>query len=105
MQIGGNLYKKHSYGTLNDISATFITSLKQKAILEPNSITDREYDYRLTIPRAGRYVGNPPHKRWIVADWGDRLRGKTMECELASNSDDLDFSLQYIITKYRKSWI
>jgi hypothetical protein len=67
-------------------------------------ITNREYDYRFAIPRAGRYETRP-RRRWVTADWGDRLRGKTMECELASNSDDRDFSLQYIITKYRKSWI
>lgn len=109
MQIGGNLYKNSDRSKIDDnVLISFTTPLKQEGRVVQDKegrlpITDREYDYRFAIPRAGQYTGTPP--RWVTADWGDRLRGKTMECELASNSDDRDFSLQYIITKYRKSWI
>ena len=109
MQIGGNLYKSSDRSKIDDnLLISFTTPLDQEGRVVQDKegrlpITDREYDYRFAIPRAGRYTGTPP--RWVTADWGDRLRGKTMECELASNSDDRDFSLQYIITKYRKSWI
>ena len=37
-------------------------------------------------------------------DWGDRMRGKTMQCEIKSTTNNSDFSLQYIITKFRMSW-
>lgn len=81
---------------------TFKTPLKQESrITDPaTQITNREYDFRLTIPRAGKTVSNT----WVTEDWGDRMRGKTMECEFSSESTDKDFSLQYITTKFRMSW-
>jgi hypothetical protein len=57
------------------------------------------------VPRAGHYVTENNTQVWKQAEWGDRMRGKVMECELSTTSSDPDFSLQYIITKYRKSWI
>ena len=72
---------------------TFNTPLKQRSTDKgEHLITNREYDFRLCIPRNNN------------SDWGDRMRGKTMQCELKSSSNSTDFSLQYIITKYRMSW-
>lgn len=67
-------------------------------------VTANEYDFKFAIPRNG--VRDPKK------DWGDRMRGKTMQCEIGSEYDPerpqlkpwLNFSLQYIITKYRISW-
>ena len=108
MQIGGELYDGTDF---SNIQMKFNTPSGQEGRIingkNPGfsntdyAITNREYDFRLTVPRAGQIVSG----QWKTADWGDRLRGKTMECELTSTSDDRDFSLQYIITKYRKSWI
>ena len=76
------------------------TNLDQTGICFGDSITNREYDYRMNIPRAGMYSNS----NWRVSEYGDRLRGKTMQCELRSSSNSTDFSLQYITTKYRMSW-
>lgn len=78
---------------LNNLSFDFRTPLKQRGrVLGENLITNREYDFRLNIPRNAN------------SSYGDRMRGKTMQCELKSSSNSSDFSLQYIITKYRMSW-
>lgn len=78
---------------LNALTFTFDTPLKQNAVDHGNSlITNREYDFRLNIPRNNNSA------------YGDRMRGKTMQCELKSSSSSPDFSLQYIVTKYRMSW-
>ena len=63
--------------------------------VEGKDITNREYDYRLDIPRA-KTDGK-------LSLFGNRMRGKTMIVEMYSNSNSVDFSLQYIITKYRIS--
>jgi hypothetical protein len=78
---------------INNLTFTFKTPLKQESTGTGSSlITNREYDFRLDIPRnAG-------------SSYGDRMRGKTMQCELKSSSNSTDFSLQYIVTKYRMSW-
>jgi len=55
-----------------------------------------EYDYRLAIPRNGSQDSN--------IEYGNRMRGKTMQCEMASDYNSTDFSLQYITTKFRMSW-
>ena len=68
------------------------TPLKQHSSCTGSSVTNREYDFRLDIPRNNNDV------------YGGRMRGKTMECELTSTSNSTDFSLQYIVTKYRMSW-
>lgn len=89
---GGRFYGGNKDG-LNNITFTFNTPLKQKSRGKGSSlITNREYDFRLDIPRNAN------------SSYGDRMRGKTMQCELKSSSNSTDFSLQYIITKYRMSW-
>lgn len=77
---------------LSNIKFDFYTPLKQHGYADGSQITNREYDFRLAIPRNDD------------SSYGDRLRGKTMQCELSSDSNSTDFSLQYIITKYRMSW-
>lgn len=71
----------------------FKTPLKQQGEADGTSVENREYDFRMAIPR---------HKN---SQYGDRLRGKTMQCEMWSLKSDVDFSLQYITTKYRISWV
>lgn len=78
---------------LDNLTFTFDTPLKQHSTgYGRNLITNREYDFRLDIPRNNNDI------------FGGRMRGKTMQCELKSSSNSNDFSLQYIITKYRMSW-
>ena len=95
--VGGTLYDGD---TLNSISMQYTTPLKQTGKCDGTVITNREYDFRLNVPRAGKLVSDV----WTVSEYGDRLRGKTMQCELWSSSNSTDFSLQYITTKYRMSW-
>lgn len=88
---GGRFYK----GDTTSLTLEYSTPLKQHSSTEQSEqhlITDREYDYRLAIPRNNNDA------------YGGRMRGKTMECQIKSNSNDIDFSIQYIITKYRMSW-
>ena len=88
---GGRFYG----GEHNDIDVLrfdYKTPLKQQSDCTGTSITNREYDFRLDIPRNNNDV------------YGGRMRGKTMECEFSSTSNSTDFSLQYIVTKYRMSW-
>lgn len=88
---GGRFYGGDS--NIDNISFEFRTPLKQRSYGKGTSlITNREYDFRLDIPRNNNSL------------YGDRMRGKTMQCELKSDSNSNDFSLQYIITKYRMSW-
>lgn len=78
---------------LDNLTFTFDTPLKQHSTGSGRSlITNREYDFRLDIPRNNNDI------------FGGRMRGKTMQCELKSSNNSYDFSLQYIITKYRMSW-
>lgn len=77
---------------LDMIDLTFKTPLKQESHLNGREITNREYNFRYAIPR---HDDSP---------YGDRMRGKTMQCELKSSSNDYDFSLQWIKTKFRISW-
>ena len=88
-EFGGRLYGGDD---LNDITFKFNTPLKQHGELSGGDINNREYNFTFAIPRNGN------------AEYGDRLRGKTMQVELSSKSNDYDFSLQYIATKYRISW-
>lgn len=95
---------------LDDLSFRFTTPLKQEGRLTGDKITNRQYDFEFAIPRAGKLLELtiPRHEqkyiRWVTSRYGDRLRGKTMQCEMSSTSNSLDFSLQYIMTKYRISW-
>lgn len=80
---------------LNDgesVKFKFNTPLHQSSETSNDSITDREYDYRFAIPRDKGQ------------EYGGRMRGKTMQCEVTCNNANLGFSLQYINTKYRISW-
>ena len=83
---------EHSNSPLSALQFTFSTPLKQSATTDGSAVTNREYDFRLDIPRNNNDA------------YGGRMRGKTMQCELKSTSNSSDFSLQYIITKYRMSW-
>jgi len=78
---------KLNYYTKNTNTSTYQTSNTTG-----DYITNREYDYRVDIPRNDN------------ADYGQRMRGKTLVCEIEQSGLDNDFSLLYIITKYRISW-
>lgn len=100
---GGDNDSLHERNTtdLAPLKFTYTTPLKQKGIAKGNeAVTNQEYDFRLTIPRAGQ----DDNGNWKTADWGDRLRGKIMQVEISSSSNDSDFSLHYVTTKYRISW-
>lgn len=88
-EFGGRIYGGDD---LDMIDLTFTTPLKQESHLNGREINNREYNFRYAIPR---HEDSP---------YGDRMRGKTMQCELESNSNDYDFSLQWIKTKFRISW-
>ena len=88
---------KDDYPSINQLRFEFYTPLKQHGMLLGTQLENIEYDFRGAIPRNGQ--------EWDrEALFGDRLRGKTMQCEMYSRSSDYDFSLQYIATKYRVSW-
>ena len=97
-EFGGRIYGGGDSRTyvnsrpLDDISFTFVTPLKQKGVITGDKIDNTEYNFRFAIPRNND------------ASYGGRLRGKTMQAELKSTSNSYDFSLQYILTKYRISW-
>ena len=81
-----------SRGTDSLLKFTFNTPLGQNS--STSDITNREYDYRLAVPRNNG------------EEYGGRMRGKTMQCEVYKYDDSLNnnFALQYINTKYRISW-
>ena len=86
-------------GELEDLECLtmkFSTPLKQYGELDGSQIQNREYNFKYVIPR-NEEDGEQP-------EYGDRLRGKTMQCELESSSNSYDFSLQFIKTKFRISW-
>ena len=93
---------EHNNSKLSPLTFTYNTPLKQESKTTGNSVTNYEYEYRLTIPRNGEGKSTNPFDK--QKEWGNRMRGKTMQCELKSSSNNLDFSLQYIITKFRMSW-
>lgn len=80
----------------SEIKFMFRTPLNQSANIDGTSITNREYEYRFAVPRQPHQGTNP--------EYGNRLRGKTMNCTMRSTSNNINFSLQYIITKFRTSW-
>lgn len=88
--INNNIDKKayfsrhHKYSWTTDINKTSST-------LE-NEITLREGNYRYSIPR----VNN--------SEFGGRIRGKYMICEIDDTNPTLDASMSYVITKFRASW-
>lgn len=99
MQRGNGMYVKdeHLNSPMHHLIFTFETPLKQKSAVRGDKATSvDEYDYRLAIPRNGSHDSD--------IEYGNRMRGKTMQCEIASDYNSTDFSLQYIITKFRMSW-
>lgn len=94
-EFGGRVYGGD--GDISYLKFAFSTPLKQYATLDGSNITNREYNFRYIIPRNEDSNGNQPQ-------YGDRLRGKTMQCELWSDKNSYDLSLQYITTKFRASW-
>lgn len=79
-------------GTFTDkanLTLSYTTPHNQKG--ETSDITDREWDYRVAIPRDGD------------TEYGHRLRDKTLTCTISSNDSVGKFSLEYVITKYRLS--
>lgn len=99
---GGNFYPYTNNGCykhdLSKLSFVFNTDLNQHSELNSSNITDEENDFRFSIPRNGDTAEN----RTVL--YGNRMRGKTMECEISSSDNSTDFSLQYITTKFRISW-
>ena len=91
---GGRFYGGDNNTTpgITNLQFKYNTPLKQESSCTGSVVTNREYDFRLDIPRNNNDA------------YGGRMRGKTMQCELKSTSNSSDFSLQYIITKYRMSW-
>ena len=85
---GGRFYE----GDVSHLSMSYSTPLMQTSSTTGNSVTKIEYDYRLAVPRNNNDA------------YGGRMRGKTMECEITSDSNSYDFSIQYVTTKYRMSW-
>ena len=95
-EFGGRVYGGDKEA-LRHLTLRFSTPLKQHSDLSGDNIENREYNFRYVIPRTIDQNNNKPL-------YGDRLRGKTMQCELESDSNIYDFSLQFIKTKYRISW-
>ena len=85
---GGKFNDNQNY----ELQFTFNTPLNQTSSIDQNSITNREYDFRFAVPRNNNSI------------YGDRMRGKTMQCEMLSTDTIGVFSLQYIMTKFRISW-
>lgn len=91
--------KDHMNSPMHHLILSFTTPLKQSSSIRGDkSISVNEYDFRLAVPRDGTTVGGQE------IEYGNRMRGKTMQCEIASDYNSTDFSLQYIITKFRMSW-
>ena len=91
-EMGGRFYGGDN---LSRLGISFSTPLKQYGYINGDKITNREYSFRYTVPR---------NSLNSIPAWGKRLRGKTMQVELTSNSNSTDFSLQYVTTKFRLSW-
>ena len=94
---GEYITKEHLNSPMHHLTFTFETPLKQKSQTRGDkAISVNEYDYRLAVPRNGQSDS--------YIEYGNRMRGKTMQCEISSDYNSTDFSLQYIITKFRMSW-
>lgn len=87
MEVQGNITN------YTDLRFTFTTPLLQTGNSSGSSMTNRERNLRMAIPR-----------QTDSTQYGGRLRGKTMQCELRSTSSDSTFELHLITTKYRTSW-
>lgn len=89
---GGDVRTYLNANPMSKLCFTFKTPLKQTGTITGDKIDNTEYNFRFAIPRDAN------------AQYGGRLRGKTMQAELKSTSNSYDFSLQCIMTKYRISW-
>lgn len=73
----------HEYQWTSDLRHSESTDL---------DMTYREGNYRYAIPRQNN------------ADYGDRMRGKYLICDIKSINPDHDASISYVLTKFRASW-
>lgn len=81
-----------NFDSIKNLNITYNTHLGQEGKIEEGiGITDRQLDYRLAIPRNGN------------SEYGDRLRGKVMNVTLESVSNNIDFSISNVLTKFRLS--
>lgn len=80
------------FDNISSLRLDYSTPHNQSSMATGNEITNREWDYRVAIPRNDD------------AEYGNRLRDKTLKCTISSNNNSDDFSLEYVITKYRLSW-
>lgn len=82
----------------------YSTPSGQFGVSNGNDITDREMEYRMAIPRQQKPNGDK-------YEWGGRLRGKYLETTISATGPISDtepqpnFSLQYVITKFRISYV
>lgn len=95
---------EYSNSPMSHLIFSYKTPLKQSSSVSGENVTTtREYDFRLNIPRNG-IQNDQTFTNKMQKSWGDRMRGKFIRCTIESTSNDLDFSLQYITTKFRTSW-
>lgn len=78
----------HEYSWYTELNNTNTNELK---------ITDREGNFRYSIPRSINNEGN-------INKFGNRIKGKYMICDIQNNNVKQNASLSYILTKYRISW-
>lgn len=62
-----------------------------------NDISNRYYDYRYAVPRM-KY----PYD--LIQQYGSRLRGKAVYCNIGGEASFDDMQLHYITTKFRALW-
>lgn len=89
---GGEPYDKDSYFT-EDHKYKWKTDLMDTGEIDNLQMTLREGNYRYAVPREGN------------AEYGSRMRGKYMICDIVDISPKKDASLAFVITKFRTSWI
>ena len=82
---------KYNKSIFENLKYTFDTDLNNSSV-DSLSMTDREGNFRYSIPRANNAL------------YGDRIRGKYMLCTIEGTIPQYDFSISYIITKFRTSW-
>lgn len=88
---GGETTDQDSYFT-EDHKYRWKTDLMDTGEIDNLQMTLREGNYRYAIPREGN------------AEYGSRMRGKYMICDIEDISPKKDASLTSIITKFRTSW-
>lgn len=90
-EIAGRFYGGN-HNDIDKIKMQFDTPLKQHSSTTGKYMSNIEYNFRYAIPRDGE------------SELGNRMRGKFMRASVSSDSNSLDFSIQYITTKFRISW-